>query len=254
MNIWTIFILLNGIIASDLWSLESKNEKSPLNEEIRVGLEETPGLLQSDGKGILNSVLREIEETKKLKFKMTYLSYMRAKLEMKKGNLDLIGLTPHKFETKNFYEYAQELDWSFGTNLVLFCTKKKSLELKKNEIIGTPAGNEQFISEVLELNVNRFSVGNLRSLIMRMKKNRIPCLAFEEISTIKIAKELGIEKLYFKKIKEVRASFAVNKGHFSQKKKDDLEKGFSEINWEKYLANVSRLPKDQRTGEFIPTK
>jgi len=253
LMIFTLFLELPVLYASEL-DLEKKwnHESDEPRELIRIGLEDTPGLLQPDRKGVIDLVLAHIEKRTKYKFKVTYLSYVRAKIEMKKGNLDMIGLTPHGQETGDFYEYAQELDWSFNTNLVLFCNTKENLKLENGEMIGTPIGNEGFISKQLGVNVSRLKTGSLQSIILRVSKKREPCLAFEEVSTLTLGKELGISQLHYRIIGEVRGSFAFRKNKRGRRIKESLDKELSSINWSKYLQNIKRLPKKKGFGIVVP--
>ncbi len=220
---------------------------------IRVGLEETPGLLEANGEGILDKALKEVAKKVKLfNFSFTYLSYLRAKVELEKGNLDLIGLTPKGHEVKEFYKFAKELKWELNTNLILFCSSKKALLLKNSEKVGSPSGNEDFIARSLNHKVGFFESGSLKSLIMRLHKKRIPCIAFEEISTLKMAKDIGIKKLYYKKIGSINASFAFRKGPLSKDMVKEMEKALAKIDWNEYLRNVVRIPVSQSTGVIKP--
>ena len=157
--------------------------------EINIGLAFTPGLLQKDGKGALDLALHDIEQGSNIfHFNIVYMSYLRAKIELEKGHVDIIGLTPKGYESEDFYRYAQELDWSLDTDLVLFCNSRSELELTHGERVGTPPGNEGFVAEIMKMKESRFESGNLVSLVKRLKKHRIPCIVFEEYSTLKMAK------------------------------------------------------------------
>lgn len=245
--------ILFFILCSYPWQILLANENVQENEEplikIRLGLEVTPGLLQVDGDGLIDRALREIENKSSIRFKRTYLSYTRAKIEMEKGNLDLIGLTPHRHETKSFYKYARELDWNFSTNLILLCSSEKALDLKKGELIGTLSGNEEFVSEIAGVDIESFREGSLESILLRVKKKRIPCVSFEEISTLKIAMSLKMDGLYFRKLGEVRGSFAIMNKTGSDKLKKTLEDVFNKVDWDNYLKGVKRLPKGKRKGK-----
>ncbi len=83
-------------------------------ENILVGLEPFPPLITEDKKGLSVELLRAVEKISDLRFKIKIMRYDLAKFRLKKGKRHLIGHTPYKVEVKEFYEYAQELDWSIN--------------------------------------------------------------------------------------------------------------------------------------------
>ncbi len=226
------------------WNHDSEDHE----QVIRIGFEETPGLLQQDGKGIINLALKSIKKKTHLKFKTTYMAYSRAKLELKKKNLDLIGLIPQGEETKHFYEYADELNWSFDTSLVLFCNQKEDLKIKKDLLLGTPTGNEEFIAEILKIPMEQFIIGSFDSVVLRTKKKRTSCFVFEEISSLILAKELGIKKLHYKVLKKTRGSFGIHKSALSKRQKMTLENALNSIKWDELMKDIKRLPKGELSG------
>ncbi len=255
MNHKSLLFLIYLFFSSTLFGEEviKSQEMKGYKYNIRVGLEVTPGLLQEDEKGAMDLALKELtQKSKQFKFNIQYLSYQRAKVELEKGNLDFIGLTPHGHEQKSFYKYAQELNWKFDTNLVLFCSSKKALDLKNGEEVGTPPGNEAFAAKALGIKQSRFEMGNLKSLLMRVDKGRLPCLVYEEISTLHTAKEMGIKSLYFRKIDHVSASFAFRKGPRVAELIHEMDNALKEINWQKYLINLIRIPLSERSGRIKP--
>ena len=234
------------LIMGTIFAIETKevwNHNASDHEHIiRVGFEEAPGLIQKDGNGVLDRVLSDISKKGHINFKIVYLTYSRAKIELKKNNFDLIGLTPQRLETKNFYEFAEDLDWAFETKLVLFCNDKKDLKLNNQQVIGTPSGNEDFISEYMKISPDRFVTGSLGSVVKRVAKKRTPCFIFEEIAGLKLAKTMGIKKLFYRVINNVKASFAVSKSKGSKKLKKELEKELKNFNLEPYMKNIVRVP------------
>ena len=249
------FAFLLGLPVTQALHADSEKVNHKLGdtrEVIRIGLEDTPGLLQSNKKGALDIVLTQIEKKTNFKFKVTYLPYVRAKIEMEKGSLDMIGLTPHGQEADDFYEYAQELNWTLSTNLVLFCNSKENLKLKNAEMVVTQVGNEGFISQQLGVNISRLKTGPLQSIILRVAKNRESCFAFEEISSLTLAKKLGISKFHYRIIGQVRGSFAVRKDERGTRLKERFDKELSSINWSKSLQNIKRLPKKKGSGIVVP--
>lgn len=221
--------------------------------EIAVGLEHAPGLLQQNGKGAIDMALHDIEKkSDSFHFSITYLSYLRAKIELEKGHIDMIGLTPKDYETKDFYSYARETDWSLDTDLVLFCNTHSALDLAHGEMVGTPAGNEGFVAETLKMRGARFVTGTLVSLVKRLKKHRIPCIAFEQYSVLKLAHNNRIKQLYFKRIAKVRGSFAFRKSFRNKKISKAIEEALRELNWNKYLKGLKKIPVGEETGKIYP--
>ena len=223
----------------------------PKQSVIRVGFEEAPGLIQKDGNGVLDRALADIAKKGQFHFKTVYLTYSRAKIELKKKNFDLIGLTPKGLETTSFYEFAEDLNWAFETKLVLFCNQEKDLTLKNQQMIGTPSGNEEFISEFMNISKNRFVTGTLDSVVKRVAKKRTPCFIFEEIAGLRLAKIMGIKKLYYRVIDNVKASFGVSKSISSKKMKRELEDELKNLDLSPYMKNIVRVPQKE-TGVVRP--
>ena len=170
---------------------------------LKVGLEEAPPLITRDGTGILNKLLKKVEANSNFKFQISYMTYGRAILELKKGRIDLIGVTPYKSETKEFYTFAQDLNWSLRTWNALFYNLENSAVNDLNEFnaIGTMPGNEEFMSRLYKIPKSRFSSGKLKSLFKMLQKKRLDGVLFEYISA-----RSAIEKLAFKSIEVKRVS------------------------------------------------
>ena len=75
------------------------NTALSFGEEIKVGVEPFPPLINENGTGYAIDMLKEIEKQSDLKFQISFMPYNRAKSELKNGSVDLIGLTPQGKET-----------------------------------------------------------------------------------------------------------------------------------------------------------
>ena len=145
-------------------------EDSFSKEVIRVGLEEASPLIVADGSGVLNKILSEVEQKSPYKFVFEYMTYGRALKELKSGNVDLVGITPTGNETKEFYHYADDLDWFFQTfNIVFVREEDKDKSLKEFQLIGTQPGNEVFMSEMMNLSKDKFHGTTIHYVINNSK-------------------------------------------------------------------------------------
>ena len=90
------------------------------SEEINVGLEPFPPLINEDGSGLLVDRLNALSAGKNLHFNFHIMTYGRAKKDLESKQLKLIGLTPYQLETEDFYEYGVELSWQIDTHVDFF--------------------------------------------------------------------------------------------------------------------------------------
>ncbi len=208
-------------------------------EVVKVGLEPLPPLITKDGNGYSIDMLKAIEKISDIKFEITIMPYTRAKINLKKNIYDLIGHTPHKLETKNFYAYAQELDWCIDVPIDTFSLEKHFLEqniLRSGITIGTPRGNEDFLSNKYNISIDHFHPGKLDNLLVMMYKGRVDLILFERASVINKIHELGeknakynykldLQNIHYKNIDIIPASFGVR----NNKKGSDLKKKMDEL-------------------------
>ncbi len=194
--------------------------------------------------------LEEVEKISDLKFNIKIMPYNRAKNELKKGKTELMGHTPHRSETKDFYEYGQELNWSVLTKIDVYSVKKGNVGIDKYKtlsIIGTPRGNKEFLSGVLGIPLEQFYEGNLENLLGMLEKGRIDALLFERASTQTSIKKIKMKNVYYAEVMDVAASFAVQKtpqGTILMKKLDDLINKSSQTKIFKDYLEFVTLPKN----------
>ena len=147
-----------------------------ISNEIDVGFEPFPPLINEDGSGYLIDLLNALTKDSPLTLNYQLMTYARAKQELKHTRIDLIGLTPKNSETSQFYQYAQELNWSFDTTVDIFSIAKVKLHPSKlpNRSIGTLLGNADFFSEKFGIAKEKFvEVRSLAQLIKMMELNRL---------------------------------------------------------------------------------
>jgi len=200
--------------------------------DIKVGLETMPPLIIDENSGYTVKLLKEIEKKSDLKFDIQIMTYSRASLDLSKGRLDLIGHTPKNKETKEFYVFAQELDFHIPTCLDLYMNKpinKKNNELKKISIIGTPLGNKEFFGNMFNIPMKNFKEGSIENLFKMLSVGRIDAFIFERASSMTTIKQLNIKNIYYALLDgELDASFAVkndkNGSNLKKKLDDEIKK------------------------------
>ena len=219
-------------------------------EVIKVGLEPFPPLITEEGKGFSVKMLRAMEKISDIRFKIKIMPYNRAKVELKKGIKNLIGHTPYQLETKEFYVYAQELNWSINAPLDIYSMDKGNLhpdKFKTLKKIGTPRGNEGFFSEVYGIPIEQFySSGDIGSLLKMMKKGRIDIFLFERASTMTKIQEIGIKNVFYRNIDIIPASFGVRKDKQGTELKRKLDVLIKKVDQQQIFyehLKYSNLPK-----------
>ncbi|WP_206483819.1 transporter substrate-binding domain-containing protein [Thalassotalea sp. G2M2-11] len=197
-------------------------------EEINVGLEPFPPLINEDGTGVIIDIFNQISSHSDLSFNIHLMTYARAKRDLKNHQLDIAGLTPKNNETESFYQYGHELDWSFKTNVDIFTYQKPPINIKQlpEYSVGTLLGNAEFFAQVLNMPINKFvEVSSLPQLVKMLAKGRIQSIVFERISTMTTIKQLNKQGIYYQKIANIPASLAVqnnDKGKQLKQKLDQL--------------------------------
>lgn len=209
-------------------------------QTIKVGLEPFPPLVTSDLKGYTIDMLRAIEETSDLKFDIKIMPYNRAKLELEKSDIDLMGHTPKGMEVKEFYDIAQELNWSIPTRMDYYSKYRRRLKHPKRYKIGTPRGNAAFTSEVLSLPINRFYETKLENLLRMLINDRsdVQLVVFERATTMSTIRHLKLQGIYYKNVGlGVHAGLAVAKTKNGDNLKYMLEKYIAIIDLNKIFQD-----------------
>lgn len=174
---------LTALIATTLLALAPSFAWSDV---VRVGLEPFPPLVNANGTGYTVDLLKALEQHTDLQFQVNIMSYQRAKIELEKGNIDLIGHTPWGYESPIFYEYAKELSLKVPTRLDIFALSPEHLTLthSKEHRIGTPPGNAEFMAELTQTPLKQFIESPLNSLVNMLFLKRIDAILFERSSVL----------------------------------------------------------------------
>jgi len=213
------------------------------SQEIHVGFEPFPPVINHDGSGLAVDMLNALSENTGLEFNFQLMTYARAKKELKSNRIDLIGLTPKDNETAEFYQFAKELNWSIDTTVDLFSTSIKQLELSDlpDRAIGTLIGNADFFSEQTQLSKEKFiEVSSLDQLVQMMLKGRITVVIFERASMMSTIKKLKISNIYYKKFAVMPASLAVAKHDKGLALKTKLDEVLNLIDIKHIFSNFHR--------------
>jgi len=223
-------------------------------EEIIVGLEPFPPLINEDGTGYVISLLKGLSLQSNYTFNIKIMTYARAKVELRKSQIDLIGLTPKNIETIDFYQYADELQWSISTTLDIFSTSNqfKKFELLKGELIGTLIGNADFFAQQFNIpSENLIEVRSLEQLAKMLVAGRIDYVIFERLAMMTTIKKLAINNIYHQKLKTLPASLAVSKTLKGQALKVKLDSLLANIDEEEYLAQYHKLNNIKQSGKVL---
>jgi len=224
-------------------------------QDVHVGLEPFPPIVNEDGQGYAVDMFKAIEVISDLKFHFHIMNYARAKKELQKQSLDMIGLTPQGHETKNFYQYAQDINWSVTAKVDLFTLDKKyfNIPLLPKQSIGTLRGNADFFSEVLNIPRDRFiEISSLTQLTKMLQRKRLKIITFERASTMTTLEKLDITGVYYKKVAEIPASFAVYKNSKGQELKAKIDKLLAQVKSKSYFLSYFKYQKLTDTGLIIP--
>jgi polar amino acid transport system substrate-binding protein len=223
------------------------------NGEVLVGLEPFPPLVNEDGTGFVIDMLNALQENSSLNFDYQIMTYARAKRELIKQRIDMIGLTPKDYETQEFYQYAQELTWHFDTTVDFYSTSPGNFTLENlpNKSVGTLIGNADFFSELSHIPRNKFiEVSSLQQLIMMMARGHVQVIIFERVammSTIKglknelntkVPSALKSQKIFYRKFKVIPASIAVANNTSGKKLKQQLDELLT-TNTSQYFTKIA---------------
>ena len=183
------------------------------SEEIDVGFEPFPPLINEDGSGLVIDMLNSKSVGSDIHFNFTIMTYGRAKKDLESKRLTLIGLTPFQLETKEFYQYGVEVNWHINTHVDFFSLDKRYFDIEQlpNGSIGTPIGNAEFFSEIVGVPAIKFvEVSSLEQLVKMLALGRLKVILFERVSTMSTIKKFEIANVYYKKMGIVPASMAVS--------------------------------------------
>lgn len=200
---------------------------STFAQDIHIGLEPFPPIITEGGQGYAIDMFKAIEKISDLTFHFHLMNYARAKKELQKNSLDMIGLTPQGHETADFYTYAEDLNWSIAAKVDLFTLNKKyfDTQILPKQSIGTLRGNADFFSELLNIPRDKFiEVSSLPQLIQMLARKRLSVITFERASTMSTIEKFQLGNIYYKKAAEIPASFAVYKSQSGKSLKNKIDK------------------------------
>ena len=220
-------------------------------QDVHIGLEPFPPIVNEDGQGYAVDIFKAIESISDLKFHFHIMNYARAKKELQKQSLDMIGLTPQGHETKSFYQYAQDINWSITTKVDLFTLDKKyfNTQLLPKQSIGTLRGNADFFSEVLNIPRDKFiEISTLTQLTKMLQRKRLKIITFERASTMTTIEKFDITGVYYKKVAEIPASFAVYKNTKGRELKAKIDKLLAKVRSKSYFGSYFEYQKLADTG------
>ena len=167
--------------------------------------------------------------------------------ELKDDRVDLIGMSPKGNETKEYYQYAKDLDWSFIATVDLFSKKEGNFDIEKlpTKSIGTLIGNADFFAELSQIPRDKFiEVSNLKQLVKMMNKERVQTVIFERISMMSTIKKLQLPNIFYKQLIMIPATFSVKKsqeGNLLQQKLDSLMSHKSIVKYQERLSSYNQL-------------
>jgi polar amino acid transport system substrate-binding protein len=226
-------------------------------QDVHIGLEPFPPIVNEDGQGYAIDMFKAIEVISDLKFHFHIMNYARAKKELQKQSLDMIGLTPQGYETKDFYQYSEDINWSVTAKVDLFTLEKKyfNIQLLPKQSIGTLRGNADFFSELLNIPRDKFiEISSLTQLTKMLQRKRLKIITFERASTMTTIKKLDISGVYYKKVAEIPASFAVYKNNKGLKLKAKIDRLLSQVKSKSYFLSYFKYQKLTDTGLITPKK
>lgn len=231
-SIYVIAILLFIIFFTPILSAET----------IIVGMEPFPPLIVDKNTGYTIDLLKEIESISDLKFTIDIMPYIRAKKSLESGRVDIIAHTPYKAETKDFYNYAQELDFEIETINDFYVTDEAKLKDISKLKIGIPRGNEEFASEFLGIPVANFYLGTTENLLKMLNAGRIDAFWFERASTMLTLKKLQLDNIHYMKFPKeyFAAGIAVKKDNRGTELKKKIDSLINQIDLKRIFKDYSR--------------
>jgi len=223
-------------------------------EDIHIGVEPFPPIISEDGTGYAMDMFKAIEAISELKFHFHVMNYARAKKELKNNSLDIIGLTPKGYETADFYQFAEDLQWSIPAKVDLFTLNTDFLNIKAlpEQSIGTLRGNADFFSEVLDIPRNKFvEISSLAQLVQMLERKRLNVITFERAATMSTLERFEVTDVYYQNVAQIPASFAVHKSESGKKLKDKIDSLLKRVKSDHYFADYFRYQKLPDNGKVI---
>lgn len=221
------------------------------SQQIEVGFEPFPPLINEDGSGMVVEMLRAFALDKNLKFNFHMMTYGRAKKELQSKRLNLIGFTPYQLETDDFYQYGVELNWHINTHVDFYALDKRYFNIEKspNGSIGTLIGNAEFFSEIVHVPVIKFvEVSSLQQLVKMLALGRLKVILFERVSTMSTIQSLNIKDIYYKEMGIVPASLAVSNTVQGLRLKKILDNRLSKVENEKLFSDFIHYTPSKDSG------
>lgn len=226
-----------------------------LAETIEVRLEPFPPLVTESGGGLTVALLNRVAARSELDFNIEIVPYSRAKYQLRNGQADLIGHTPVGYESDEFYDYAQELDWKLPTAADVFAMEPVWLDLPGGNpdfYVGAPLGNAEFFSEITGVPLDRFVESTLPNLVQMLARGRIQALIFERASTRSYIWEARLEGVHYRMINRIDAGLAVRQGPAGDRLRARLEALIREVNTRELLADYLPLVEEHaRAGRLV---
>jgi polar amino acid transport system substrate-binding protein len=227
--------------------------KNTYSQDLHIGIEPFPPIITESGTGYAIDMFKAIEAISDLKFHFHVMNYARAKKELNNNSLDLIGLTPKGYETADFYQYAEDLEWSLPAKIDLFTLNKNyfnTLALPEQSI-GTLRGNADFFSELLDIPRNKFiEVSSLAQLIQMLERKRLNVITFERAATMSTLEKFKVTDVYYKKVAEVPASFAVQNNESGKELKVKIDYYLNKIKSNHYFTAYFHYQNLEDTGKI----
>jgi hypothetical protein len=209
-------------------------------QTIQVGLEPMPPLINDANSGYTINLLRAIEGVSTLKFNIVIMPYSRGRLSLKNSEIDLLGHTPYQSETKDFYQFAQEVKWSAPVKTDFYALKPEHLKPGPGAKVGVPRGNKDFASEVSGVPTQQiFDGADLDGLVQMLALGRLDAIWWERASTMATIKQLKAENILYKEVPGPSAGLAVRTDAKGSKLKADLEAALKKVDTKKLFAAYS---------------
>ncbi|WP_339725705.1 hypothetical protein [uncultured Paraglaciecola sp.] len=224
------------------------------SDEIEVGFEPFPPLINEDGSGMVVEMLSALSANHNIDFNVQIMTYGRAKKNLKNRLVKLIGMTPFQLETHDFYEYATELNWHINTHVYLFSLDKEYFNIEKLPpgSIGTLIGNAEFLSEVVKVPLTKFvEVSHLTQLVKMLALGRLNVILFEGVAAMNTIKSLKIKDVYFKEMGLVPSSLAVSNTAQGLMLKEKLDTFLSDVENQNFFHKFVHYTPSKDSGIII---
>lgn len=209
---------------------------SAYSKTISVGLEAFPPFVLDDGSGLSVDLIKKLDKKlSEYNFKIQIAPYKRIKAESNANRMQLIGHTPYKEESKDFYKDFVEINWSYPvcTNFLIH-PSVENLFTKEDAVIGTLVGNKELLKSIKELKHKKiFEHSSLESLLKMLERKRVDAVWFASAPIKHYQKKLGYN--YFVSLtypkRPLAIGLAVKKSKEGMKLKKKIEHALSSFDW-----------------------